>query len=371
MSVSFLDPINRAARKVLRVARRIGRTGGPLAGFTAVAWVLLAIPDPIAGPGVDGPVALMPSPANVTQTTQPPSKPVCPLSGVPAPGGVIPNHPAVAVKVENSPEGRPQYGLNATDLVYEEPVEGGITRFIAVFQCHPEARIEPVRSSRIVDSLILPQLGRPVLGFAGGISQSVHAVAASGARTVNYITDPGPYREDPARAVPHQVETSTAALLAAAGHPKGAPQPIFTYSGKPPGGTAARAIHLDFSYAADVWWRWNAAGGRYLRFYGNTPARLGGGGQIDAANVVVERVKVTSSPYVEDITGAHQNYVGVVGSGPAEVARDGIVIRGRWVHPSPAAPTRLLDAAGKVIPLAPGPTWIELLPTTSPASPAP
>lgn len=339
--------------------------------LAVLAWLLLAIPDPVAGPLVAGPVTLAHAATTTSSTAKDAPTAVCPLTGTPAPDGVVPNHPAVAVKVENSPQGRPQYGLNNADLVYEEPVEGGITRFIAVFQCEQEARIEPVRSARLVDALILPQLGRPVFGFAGGIDPSVDAVDSSGAITVNYITDPAPYTADPDRIAPHQLKTSTTALLAAAGHPTGAPKPIFTYTATPPTGTPATALHLDFSGESDVWWRWDAATGRYLRFYGTTPASLGGGGQIQAVNVVVEDVTVTPSPYVEDDTGIHENYVGVIGSGLAEVARDGVLIKGRWVHPKPADPTELLDSAGNVIPLAPGPTWIELFPTTSSASPSP
>ncbi|MGH9070349.1 MAG: DUF3048 domain-containing protein [Acidimicrobiales bacterium] len=367
-------PVNnhRSLRRRLRDALRSVRRGLVIV-FTPVllalvAWLILAIPDPTAGPLISEPVAL--TRTNPTLAAPTP-KPVCPLSGTPAPHGTVPNHPAVAVKVENSPEGRPQYGLNSADLVYEEPVEGGITRFLAVFQCHSEARIEPVRSSRLVDALILPQLGRPVFGFAGGINPSVNAVDTSGARTVNYITDAAPYTDDPHRLAPHQVETSTSALLAAAGHPTGAPKPLFTYSAKPPTGTPASSVHLDFSYASDVWWRWNPVTGRYLRSYGSTPASLGGGDQISAANVVVEEVPVTPSPYVEDDTGTHQNYVGVIGSGSAEVARDGVVIKGTWVHRKPSDPTELLDAGGKKIPLAPGESWIELFPTTSVANPTP
>ncbi len=302
---------------------------------------------------------------------------VCPLSGTPAPGGVVPNQPAVAVKVENAIPGRPQYGLSTADLVYEEPVEAGITRFIAVYQCHSAARIEPVRSARLVDALILPQLGDPVFGFAGGINPSVAAVNATSAKVVNDLPDPGPFSLDPARVAPHNLKTSTSALLKAAGNPKGPPSPIFTYSPKPtPAGLPAPTVHLYLGQDSDVWWLWNVSTGRYLRYYGATatsltPAKLGGGGQIQAANVVVEAVAVTPSRYVEDANGVHENLVGVVGSGPAEVVRNGVVIKGTWEHPSAAAPTQLRDRAGNLIPLAPGPTWIEFLPAGNSASPAP
>ena len=81
--------------------------------------------------------------------------PVCPLTGLPPRDGHVPQRAALAVKVENLPEARPQWGLDHADIVFEEPVEGGITRFIAVYQCHVAPRIEPVRSGRLVDIAIL------------------------------------------------------------------------------------------------------------------------------------------------------------------------------------------------------------------------
>ncbi|HTT86353.1 MAG TPA: DUF3048 domain-containing protein, partial [Acidimicrobiales bacterium] len=79
-----------------------------------------------------------------------PSGPVCPLTGQSAPGGQVPQRPALAIKVDNYPAARPQSGLNDADIVFEEPVEGGITRFVAVFQCQPASLVGPIRSARAV-----------------------------------------------------------------------------------------------------------------------------------------------------------------------------------------------------------------------------
>src|SRR5262245_28637583 len=48
----------------------------------------------------------------------------CPLTGEVVPSGHVPDRPALAVKVENAPEARPQAALNDADVVVEEPVEG-------------------------------------------------------------------------------------------------------------------------------------------------------------------------------------------------------------------------------------------------------
>ncbi len=71
-------------------------------------------------------------PTTTTSTTPPPD---CPLTGAPAPNGSVPQRPALAVKIDNYPAARPhQAGMDKADIVFEEPVEGGITRYAAVFQ---------------------------------------------------------------------------------------------------------------------------------------------------------------------------------------------------------------------------------------------
>ena len=82
------------------------------------------------------------------------------------------------------------------------------------------------------------------------------------------------------------------------------------------------------------------------------------------ANIVVMRMVLYPSPYVEDPTGAHENLLVLTGSGPAMVFRNGAVIDGAWQRPNLSDQTELVDSAGHTIALAPGQTWIELVPTT-------
>src|SRR5580704_18895149 len=120
--------------------------------------------------------ALKPKPTTTTSTAPPPA---CPLTGAPAPNGTVPQRPAMAVKIDNYPAGRPQSGLDKADIVYEEPVEGGITRFAAVFQCQDAGLIGPARSARNIDIGILGQLGNPLLAHVGGINPVLANINAS------------------------------------------------------------------------------------------------------------------------------------------------------------------------------------------------
>ena len=103
-------------------------------------------------------------------TTTAATGPICPLTGLPAPGGAVPQRPALAVKVDDYPDARPQSGLGEADIVFDEPVEGGITRFAAVFQCQSPSLIGPIRSARAVDLQIMDQLSKPILVHVGGIN---------------------------------------------------------------------------------------------------------------------------------------------------------------------------------------------------------
>ena len=113
---------------------------------------------------------------------------------------------------------------------------------------------------------------------------------------------------------------------------------------------------MAFSLSTIATWTWDPAlvGWR----------RTAGGPAVTVANVIVQSVVLTPSRYVEDRTGAHEWLVSVTGSGPATVYRDGQGVAGSWSRPDPGDPTLYLDASGRTIPLRPGATWVELVPTT-------
>lgn len=322
-----------------------------------------------------------PAPTTTTSRAISPPKQVarCPLTGAPSPSGKVPPRAAIAVKVENLPAARPQWGLNRADIVFEVPVEGGITRFIAVYQCQGAPRIEPVRSARFVDLKILEPLGKVLFAYSGAIQPVVKAVDSPTSPTedVGAMAQGQAYWRDPARVEPHDLVTSTKLLYRAAaakGYPDTPPRPIFSYGHPPAGGKPVTALHVD--YPLDITtWTWTPSLHRWLRSYAcppgeqqictpedNGPAVLGSGAQISAVNVVVLHVIEYATPYVEDATGAHEDDFTLTGTGPAWVFRNGEEFVGRWVRPKLADPASFVEADGTQITLAPGNTWEELVP---------
>lgn len=293
----------------------------------------------------------------------PPPPPSCPLTGEPAPHGVVPDRPALAIKVENAPEARPQTGLNDADVVFEEPVEGGYTRFIAVYQCAQSPRVGPVRSGRTTDPDVLVQFGRPILGYAGAVQPVTDAITRAGLIDVNYIVAARAYTRDDARVAPHNLYTTTRALYRAARAHEGAPAPVFGYD--PEVTTKAKRVgsaHLPFSSVSDVHWSWSGKRDVWLRSHGAAPHETTDGGQVSAKNVVVLSVEVRPG-HILDAAGNPSPVVTLTGSGPAYVLRDGRMIRATWERERLADVTGLLARDGSEIALAPGRTWVELLPS--------
>jgi hypothetical protein len=120
------------------------------------------------------------STSTTSTTAAPAAVATCPLTGTPVPGGgAVPQRTALAVKIDNYPDARPQSGMDKADVVFEEPVEGGITRYAVVFQCQDAALVGPVRSARNIDIGILGQLGTPLFVHVGGIDPVLANIAAS------------------------------------------------------------------------------------------------------------------------------------------------------------------------------------------------
>ena len=138
------------------LTRKERRTQGQ--GSKTWWWILGAVAALVVAVGIAAAVTAghKATKAAPTTTTPPPvptaPPPPCPLTGTPAPGGVVPGRPALAVKIGNYSGDRPSAGLNQADVVFEEPVEGAYTRLVAVFQCHGADLVGDMRSARQPDA---------------------------------------------------------------------------------------------------------------------------------------------------------------------------------------------------------------------------
>jgi hypothetical protein len=309
-----------------------------------------------------------PTTGGVGSPTPPPPPPICPLTGQ-NPPGAVPSRPALAVKVENIPVARPQTGLSFADIIYEEPVEGGITRFIVLYQCKDASKIEPIRSGRLTDPDILVQFGKPLFAYAGGVAEVTAKVRRAGLIDINYSVPraANAYHRDPNRPKPHNLFSSTKELYRAAASSEGAPDPVFMYSTDPLTGPLVSSIHLPFSGVSDVYWRWNRTRKAFLRWHGTVPHTYSDGKQVQATNVVVQVVKVVLTG-ITDVAGNPSPEVVATGQGKAYILRGGRIVVGTWKRPTLKDVTKFYDAQGNEVSLAPGNTWVELFPNTLPVT---
>ncbi len=297
-------------------------------------------------------------------TPAPAPPPTCPLTGEEVSGTKVPHRPALAIKIENAPEARPQAALNDADIVVEEPVEGGYTRFIAIFQCTGSDRVGPVRSARTTDPKMLSQFGVPILGYSGAATPVLRALESADLVLIDETDGGEAFVRDPARSAPHNLYVSTGSIYRVADAGRQPPTPVFDYSAEWEGRSKkASAVHLPFSSASDVFWTWSARDGEWLRAHGNVPHTLEDGTRVSATNVVIQVVEVSSSEII-DAAGNPSPEVELTGSGKAYVLRDGRVIVGHWERSSLDELTTFVAKDGTEIALAPGRTWIELLPST-------
>jgi len=311
----------------------------------------------------------------VATTTSTAPAPACPLTGAPAPGGTVPARPALGIKIGNYPGDRPSSGLNQADIVFEEPVEGAITRLLAVFQCQSAPLVGDIRSAREPDAGILSQLSNPLFVHAGGIDPVIALMEASPLIDKNLYSggNGSAILQQSGRVAPYSTFVNTNTLWALDPSDTTPPAPIFQYSTTLPKGSVAgsgASVHIPFSSTSDVTWQWNATTGTYLRFYSGQPDTLLNGVQTAATDVVIMTVPTATGPWVENSEGGHEVDVTATGSGPVVVMRNGVAITGTWTRPALTQPATLTTATGATITLQPGNSWVELAPVGIPVTPA-
>jgi hypothetical protein len=277
---------------------------------------------------------------------------VSPFTGEPitAPGRVL------AVKIDNIVQARPPTGLTSADIVYILPVEGGLSRILAVYSSHFPPVIGPVRSAREDDLELLAQFGRPAFAYSGAAPHLLPFVAR--ARVVNlYAGTASGYFRDTSRVAPHNLYARTPQLLAQAPGASKAHGIGFRFGPAPAGGRAAPSYSVSYTAAAFTF-TWSATAGRWLVTMDGTPSTAAEGGRLGAPTVVIQYTTVRTSRFKE--YGSRPPYAQSTGSGTAVVLRDGKAYDARWTRPDANSGTAYTTTSGQPMTFAPGQVWIVL-----------
>lgn len=269
-------------------------------------------------------------------------------------------NPSLAVKIDNHTAARPQIALERADIVFEELVEGGLTRYVGVWQSDIPKLIGPVRSIRPMDPDIISPFGG-IVAYSGG--QKVFVDMMEKAPVVNAVFDydrSGLFYRIGDKSAPHNVVVKAGTLVGR--YPKLAkPVQQFAYA---PTVAASSAVTegkpfgvIKTRFSPERWpsWAWNAKAKSYLRSQEGSADRDSNGDQLRATNVVIMRVDISHNygPVPKTV---------MIGKGEAWVSTGGKTIHGTWSKKYHSSSPRLVDDNGVTIRLAPGNTWIELVP---------
>lgn len=278
--------------------------------------------------------------------------------------------PVIGVMIENSLDARPQSGLDQAGVVFEAIAEGGITRFMALFQDTQPDHLGPVRSAR-------PYYVQWCMSFdcayahAGGSPEALQNIQSWGTKDLNHAANY--FWRISSRYAPHNLYSSVGKLTEYAAS-RGYNTPTFTgfarkddqpykapAAGAPATDTrrAATTINLAISsHNYNARFDYDAATNSYARSQAGaahtTVDAAGNQAQIRAKVVIA---MITSYGIAPD---GHSQY-GVTGSGQAVVFQDGVATDATWHKPDTGSPLRFTDAAGNDIPLNAGQTWITAL----------
>jgi hypothetical protein len=292
-----------------------------------------------------------------TTTTTLPQYPTAPLTGLPDPSGLSVKRPALTVKIENTPEALPQWGIDQADVVYEEIVNGGITRLAAIFNSHAPAKVGPVRSVRPTDTQVVWPLGG-IFAYSGGAPYAVASISTvPGLKLIDESSAGTAMFRDLNLYAPHNLFAIALQLFAFGGAPV-PPPPLFSYrtSKETAGGRPVVSFIVPFPSYYPVTWTWDTASTSWDRTLFAKADVTGTGVRESPKNVIVMWVN-----YVNGI-GTEASYANLQGSGTAAFFVDGKETMGTWSRGvSKSDVIQYKTANGKTALMTPGQTWVELL----------
>ncbi len=277
--------------------------------------------------------------------------------------------PVTAVMIENSPDARPQSALQSAGVVYEALAEGGVTRFMALYQDQRPAKIGPVRSLRpyYIDWAL--EYGAPI-AHAGGSHDALTSIKPLGVKSMNALNIGAPFYRASDRYAPHNLYISSDgldSLESRFGWAKPSTAAPWKRKADAPSSPAAHP-HVRINYSSYLYqaeYRYDAGSNSYVRYMAGRPhIDRETGKPIRAKNVVVEYVPLSYKRLGKDTYASFPTQ----GTGKAIVFRDGTAVVGTWNKASRTGRTIFKDTTGQEIPLNVGNTWIGVVPSTKPVA---
>ncbi|MDR3116561.1 MAG: DUF3048 domain-containing protein [Bifidobacteriaceae bacterium] len=280
----------------------------------------------------------------------------------------VADRPAVSVKIENDPDARPQTGLQDADIVWETMIEGGVTRFIAVFNSKMPKTVGPVRSLRIADGPIVSPMNGLIV-FSGSNGQRFQQVARdAGTQTIEEDAGAKGFFREGLNAPHNDYYTLQDALDQADNEHKKAPNSQFLYTQTDQPSTA-ELVGVSATKMTDVMsgmfttkWEYDAKDKTYKRFQDDSPFidKLTNK-QITAKNVIALEMGTKGTPEI-DPAGHPEMEMEAVGKGDGKIMVGGKILDIKWEKKDAKTLLSFTTLDGKEVLLSPGNTWIVLVP---------
>jgi len=341
-------------------------------------------PSPVAEASRTAPGAT-PSPSSVatptalpTATPEPTPTPIptpvlvpAPLTGRLVTPEVATHHP-IAVMIDDLRPARPQSGLSSASVVWQAPAEGGIPRYMAIFQETLPKVVGPVRSSRYY-YIAWAAEWRSIYYHAGGSPQALATLRTKGRGQYVYNGEAFRYSTTfyrlKTRSAPHNLYAA-GTKLRSLGKKLGAKDQEYTtvwqfrpdapLEQRPYGGT----ITVGYPYNT-IKYKYDRTTNTYLRSVtGETKQTdAANGTRIAPKNVIVMRMRF--GPLNDGHPGAPRLEATVVGSGTAWISTNGRTIKGTWKKTAMTKPTKFYDKNGNEVTLTVGQTFVQVLTTST------
>ena len=320
-----------------------------------------------------------PSAIGTTSTTTPQQKPVsdqereflAPFRGTPIDSTEL-YSPPLALKIDNAPTALPQQGLQDADIVFEELVEGGLTRFLAIFHSQIPTSVGPIRSGRSTDIPLLMPFDGALFGWSGSNWAFRKLLDTVAITDVGLYRNPSHYWRQTERISPSNLWVRASQLFNKEAHDPHSSEPLWPYE-LPEETTSGpsreiKGVKVDWG-STKVEHLWDAARSGWARSQNDDPHVVldlkGEQHELAPENLIIQFTKYVLTNE-EDVNGARIP-LGLVseGSGTALILKDGGLIEGRWIKANVTVHTDFFDNQGRLIAMSPGSTWVLLAPRDS------
>lgn len=303
-------------------------------------------------------------PIHIVPIIQPAEKPkpkfYSPLTGDPVADEAATKQAVTGIMIENSPSARPQSGLKNSGIVFEAIAEGGITRFLVLYQQQKPQTIGPVRSLRLYDIDWFAPFDASIC-HVGGSAAALNEVRNGQYRDLDQFFNADSYWRVSDRPAPHNVYTSFD-KIDALNQSKGYTTSTFTGFPRTDGKPVKKpdAGNIDVTISSTLYnssYTYDAKTNKYARFEGGVAHLDREEGQITPSVVITMHVDETT--VLED---GYRESIVTTGSGKAEIFQNGTVINGTWSKSGTFDQLKFSDEAGNELKLVRGQTWISAVP---------